>query len=116
MVPLDFFNLSDCFDIKTNGRVNCGLFDVNPIFMDAFDDDFFEQAVSVWTKHHDLIELDDSSRYHTSKDQTDTFGLIAGVNNKLVLDLRVGVVDWLGDLFFLNFRHLRRGKNTHELS
>lgn len=116
MVSFDFFNLSDCFDIEANRRVHSGFLNVDPIFMDTFDDNFFKQAVSVWAKHHHLVKFDDSSRHHTSEDQTNTFRLIARVHNKLMLDLRVGIVDGLRYLLFLNFRHLRRRKNAHELS
>lgn len=116
VVPLDLFLFPDSFNIKTDRGIGLGLFDADPILVNAFDGDLLEVAVSIRAEHHVLVQLDGTSRDDATQNQTDTLGLVAGVDHELVCDGRVSIANLIFlELRFFNFGHLRLRKSVHEL-
>ena len=93
VVSFNFFLFSDGFNIKTNGSIWMSLFYTDPIFVNTFNTDLFEVTISIRAEHHDLVQLDSTSRYNATKYQTDTFGLVAGINHKLISNGLVNITN-----------------------
>ena len=93
VVPLDFFLFSNGFNVKTHRSIGLRLFDADPVLVNTFDGDLLEVAVSIRAEHHVLVQLDGTSRDDAAQNQTDTLGLVAGVDHELVGDGLVSITN-----------------------
>jgi len=99
VVSLYFFLFTDCFNVEANRSVGLRFLDGDPVLVNSLDGYFLEVAISIRAEHHDLVQFDGTSRHNTAKYQSDTLGLVAGVDDKLIGDDLVRSTHFVSSLF-----------------
>ena len=74
LVILDCFGVfTYSFHIHADRAHFTGLRNVDPILVNAFDNNLPEVSIPVWTKHHDLVQLNRAFQDGTAQNQSNTF-------------------------------------------
>ena len=74
LVILDCFGIfTYSFHIYTDRAHLAGLGNVDPILVNAFDNNLSEVPILVWSKHHHLVQLNNAFQDSTTQNETDTF-------------------------------------------
>jgi len=74
LVILDCFGVFTYgFHIHTDRAHFTGLSNVDPILVNAFDNNLSEVSILVWSKHHDLVQLNGTFQDGTTQNEADTF-------------------------------------------